>query len=388
MSSEKLKTHKIVFATTKYFDYGGLQRDLIRIAQECQSRGHTVELVTDKWESKQAKPFTVHEVNLKSLTNHEKNDELAEQILNLSNKDNIDCVVGFNKMKGLDVYYAGDPCYSFKFSATKPKVFRMLPRYKALLRQEEEVFQPGIDTEILLIAHQEKEKFIKIYATEPERFNLLPPGINRTFLDSYNRNEDDIKNIRHDLGIAADDIMVLMVGSSFHTKGVDRAIKAVAALPTELKNRCHLVVAGEGKTSFFTRLARTHKLQHQTHFIGVCDNVVKLYYAANTLIHPAYSENTGTVIIEAMYCGLPVLATGNCGFATHLRSANAGMICPVPFDQHHLNQMLNTMIASDEYTFWKQNGIRYCQSHDLYSCIEKAADIIIKCAEKNRCQTL
>ncbi len=380
--------YKIIFAATKYFDYGGLQRDLIRIALACQSRGHTVELITDKWESEQEKPFTVHEVHLKSLTNHEKNDELADQILNLAGKEHIDCVVGFNKMKGLDVYYAGDPCYSYTFSATKPKVFRLLPRYKTLLRQEAEVFRPGIDADIIFIAHQEQQKFIDLYGTEPERINLLPPGINRTVLDSYDANDDEIKDIRRRFGVNDGNFMILMVGSSFHTKGVDRAIKAVAALPIELKKQCHLVVAGKGKTSFFKRLAKRHELQDQTHFTGVCDHVVKLYHAAHMLIHPAYSENTGTVIIEAMYCGLPVLATENCGFSTHLNTANAGMVCPVPFNQHQLNHMLNTMITSDKHVCWKQNGIKYCQTHDVYSCIEKAADIIIKCAEKKQCQTL
>ena len=386
MKSEKSKVYRIVFVITKYFDYGGLQKDLIRIAQECQMRGHTVKLVTDKWESNQEKPFAVHEVHLKSVTNHEKNDEIADYVLDLSVKEKIDCIVGFNRMKGLNVYYAGDLCYSFKFSAEKPKMFRFLPRYKALLRQEKEVFQAGLDTEILLIAHQEKQKFSDIYETESERIKLLPPGIDRKFLDSYTPNKDESKKIRHELGIHNDDIMLLMVGSSFHTKGVDRAIKALAALPDELKGRCHLVIAGKGKKSFFERLARKYKLQNQTHFIGVCDNVPRLYVTADCLIHPAYSENTGTVIIEAMYCGLPVLATENCGFSVHLKAADSGLICPVPFKQSQLNQLLNTMIRSEKRESWKQNGIAYCQTHDLYSCIERAADSIISFAEKSQCQ--
>ena len=33
---------KLAFALFKYFPYGGLERDFLRIAKECQSRGHEI----------------------------------------------------------------------------------------------------------------------------------------------------------------------------------------------------------------------------------------------------------------------------------------------------------------------------------------------------------
>ena len=50
------------------------------------------------------------------------------------------------------------------------------------------------------------------------------------------------------------------------------------------------------------------------------------YHAADYLVHAARTENTGTVLIEAMICGLPVLVTGNCGFAFHVHDADAGIM--------------------------------------------------------------
>ena len=113
--------YKLAFAVTKYFEYGGLQQDLTRIAEECADRGHRVELVTDCWNSQFQKPFPVHELKLTSLSNHEKNDELADRLQSIVADGSFDCVTGFTKIRGLHVYYAGDPCYASRFSETKPE---------------------------------------------------------------------------------------------------------------------------------------------------------------------------------------------------------------------------------------------------------------------------
>ena len=41
---------RIAFCINKYFPYGGLQRDFMRIAKEVLSRGHTVRVYTRQWE--------------------------------------------------------------------------------------------------------------------------------------------------------------------------------------------------------------------------------------------------------------------------------------------------------------------------------------------------
>ena len=69
-------------------------------------------------------------------------------------------------------------------------------------------------TELMLIAHQEQEKFIRHYGTESDRFHLLPPGINRERLISENAAQDR-GEIRDEFGIADDEMLLLAVGSRF-----------------------------------------------------------------------------------------------------------------------------------------------------------------------------
>ena len=101
--------------------------------------------------------------------------------------------------------------------------------------------------------------------------------------------------------------MLLHVGSWFARKGVDRAMAALAALPEELRTKAKLVVVGDDNVKPFVRLARSLGIADQVRFRGATEDIARFYYAADLLIHPAYTENTGTTLIEAMVCGLPAL---------------------------------------------------------------------------------
>ena len=102
--------------------------------------------------------------------------------------------------------------------------------------------------------------------------------------------------------------------------------------------------------------------------------------AADVLVHPAYSENTGTVLLEALTAGLPVLTTDTCGFSVHINQAEAGFVIPSPFDQNYYNQQLARMIEQKSSSGWQVNGLKYTASQDLYDRYAHAVELIGKIA--------
>ena len=67
--------------------------------------------------------------------------------------------------------------------------------------------------------------------------------------------------------------------------------------------------------------------------LGVREDIPELMAAADLLVHPARTETTGTVILEAIVNGLPVIASAVCGYAEHVARADAGAVLPEPFSQ-------------------------------------------------------
>ncbi|MFO1352861.1 MAG: glycosyltransferase family 4 protein [Gammaproteobacteria bacterium] len=376
---------KLAFVVATFFEFGGMQRDMLRIARACARLGHQIHIFTGAWDAPPEASLSIHELPIRALSNHGSNDRLTRELHKaVTAAGDFDCVVGFNKLPGLDVYYAGDPCFAARIAREKPWILRMLPRYRAYCRQEAAVFKAGGDTEILLIAHGEAAYFKRHYGTEAERFHLLPPGLNLDRLKAHIPDTENQQSLREEFRLGADGLMILNVGSRFRTKGVDRMVRALAALPEVLRGRSALVVVGADDATPYQRLAYKLGIADRVFFPGPREDVARFYYAADALLHPAYTENTGTTLLEAMACGLPVLTTENCGYSFHVRAAAAGLVCPMPFEQHALDQLLVQILTAAERNAWQSNGPAYCARNDLYSLTEKAAAIIIARAARNR----
>ena len=67
---------QLAFVLYKYFPFGGLQRDFMRIALECQQRGHQIRVYTLIWEGDVPPGFEVLVAPVKAIFNHRRNEKL------------------------------------------------------------------------------------------------------------------------------------------------------------------------------------------------------------------------------------------------------------------------------------------------------------------------
>ena len=380
-----MTTYKLAFIIERYFEFGGLQRDMRRFALACAREGHDVTVFTNRWEGSQEPLIAIEIIDIRMSSNHRTIKKIEDFVYDLRRENKFDCITGFNRIGGLDVYFGGDICLKAKLQQQHQMWRRFLPRYRTYMELEAAVFGQASDTDIMFISSMESETIQRVYRTASERIHLLPPGIDRDrFVANFLLGEKQ-NRFRKEFSIQDDDLMILTVGSSFRTKGIDRAIHAIASLPQELKKRCRYVVVGQGNENKFGAMARKMGIGDHVFFTGGRNDIACFYHAADVLLHPARTENTGTTLLEAMVTGLPVLATENCGYAHYIQDANAGAVCPEPFQQAKLNTLLRAILAnSDQQQEYAKNGREYCQNANIYSMIEKGVQVIVNRAEKNR----
>ena len=366
----------VAFCLYKYFPFGGLQRDFMRIASTVAARGHHVRVYTQSWEGDCPKAFELIQVPVKSHTNHGRNAEYYAWVQNHLKAHPADRVVGFNKMPGLDVYFAADVCYAEKVAQEKGFLYRLTSRYRHYAAFERATFEHGKSTKLMMLTDKQITDFQKHYQTEPERFKILPPGI---YPDrKYSAQIPNSREIyRQKNGIKEQQNLLLQVGSDFVRKGVDRSIEALAALPESLRHNTLLFVVGQDKPRKFEVLAEKLGVRSNVHFFSGRNDVSELMAAADLLLHPAYQEAAGIVLLEAITAGLPVLTTAVCGYAHYIADANCGTVIAEPFSQEQLNEVLRKSLTQSSLRMaWAENARHYADTQDLYSLPEKAADII------------
>lgn len=365
----------LAFCLFKYFPFGGLQRDFLRIARECTLNGHKVTIYTMHWEGEKDINLPIHIISVPGRQNHTRSINFAKELKSIFAKKQYDLIVGFNKMPGLDIYYAADTCYQAKARALRGLWYRFTPRYKHLIAFEKAVFAEDSKTVILLLAKQQQAEFVKYYQTQRSRFHLLPPGIEKDRIAPANSQEIR-KNLRADFHITDDEFLLLMVGSGFKTKGLDRILIGIADLPDQIKKRTRLFIIGKDHAEPFLQQAKKLAISEQIHFLGGRYDIPEFLLGADLLLHPAYNENTGTVLLEALAAGLPVLTTDVCGYADYVKEAEAGIVLASPFQQLEFNQTLQSMLLSKDRSLWQKNAIQFAQKADIYSLPARAVNII------------
>ncbi len=374
---------RIAFCIFKYFPHGGIPRDMMKMAREALARGHQVRVYAGRWEGERPAELEVIEVPARGIANHRRYQRLADWIGNHLARHPVDLVVGMNKMPGLDVYYAGDSCYVEKARTQRGALYRRLPRYRHFARFERAVFDPDAPTRILTISDVEVPRFRRHYGTPAERFYPLPPGI-----DPDRRAPPDQAALRAqfraEFGVADDEHLLLFLGSGFIKKGLDRALRALHALPASLAGRTRLFVVGHDKAAPFRRLARRLGVADRVRFFPGRDDVPRFLAGADALVLPAYDENAGMVILEAMIAGLPALVTANCGYARYLAEADAGLVSPVPFRQPVLDAQLAELLTSPRRAAWRQNGLAAADDPRIFALARVAVDYLERFAAE-RC---
>ena len=195
-------------------------------------------------------------------------------------------------------------------------------------------------------------------------------------------------HLRKAFGFGADDFVFLLVGSGFYMKGLDRAIRALAAIPADQRTGIRLVAVGQDNPRPFLRMAQKLGVSAHLSIAKGRPDIPQLMQGADVYVHPAYRENTGLVILEALASGLPTLVTESCGYASHVEAADAGLVAPLPFDQDNFNQLFHTMLVSERKAEWRRNGRAYAERIMAANDGGAEAEILVDLAERKRDQTL
>lgn len=370
------------FCLFNFYPYGGLEQSFLNISKQALARGHRVDVFTGSWEGDIPAGLQVKILPCEAWSNHALGKKYVAQLQKELARGRHDVIVGFNRMPGLDVYYNADVSFVVQARKKHSALYRLLPRYRLFAAFERAVFEAAATTHILYISPRVKAEYQTEYCTPESRWHALPPGINKQRIEKALAAKASIAT-RNELGLGVDDTVLLMVGSDFKRKGVDRALHALAALSADIREKTALVVIGQGGSDTYKRLAQQLAVDARLRLLGPRPDVARFLATADMLLHPARSETAGNAIIEGLVAGLPVLATESCGFSFHVQAADAGLLIPdEPYQQEQFNALLRQAIDSDQRPQWQTNARHYADTTDLYSRPVKTVEIIESIAER------
>jgi glycosyltransferase involved in cell wall biosynthesis len=179
---------------------------------------------------------------------------------------------------------------------------------------------------VLSAEHADSVPYLRrLRRRRPDRVVVMPNGVD---VDAFSPGQAN--GLRRELGLPERVIAAAFVGTldrAHHFKRLDLAIEAVARTADE---RLHLVVAGDGELRpRFERLASAAGVAERVHFLGRVPHAelpTVLRASDLLLLTTEPPESFGIVLIEAMACGLPVIASEYPGVRAVVDDGDNGLL--------------------------------------------------------------
>ena len=243
-----------------------------------------------------------------------------------------------------------------RWSAPHVAMFHTLGEVKMRARISEHEPQSRIAAELAIVAGadrivvasaHEKHLLTALYHADGEKIAVVPCGV-----DLERFYPIDKETARRSLGLRDGERIILFVGRIEPLKGIDILISAAAQLHEDENFRV-LIVGGdaraEAQVAELRALAERLDVDHHISFVGaVAHEKLPMYYnAADVCVVPSYYESFGLVAVEAMACGVPVVASRVGGLTTTVSDGETGYLipwrCPEPFAER-----LELLLDNDE----------------------------------------
>lgn len=138
---------------------------------------------------------------------------------------------------------------------------------------------------------------------------IIPTGVYLDRFRKINFTDDEVLDLRKQLGISKDNFVWLFLGRLSREKNIEQMIKEFSKLnlPKSVKL---LIVGGGPDMDIFVKLTEKLKLGNQVIYTGMVhpDKVPVYYQVADLFVNFSDTETQGLTFIEALASGLPVLA--------------------------------------------------------------------------------
>ncbi|MCX0498851.1 glycosyltransferase family 4 protein [Erwinia billingiae] len=318
---------RLAIVRQKYRPDGGAERFISRALEALDDESLELNIITRSWQGEPKPEWHLHICNPKKWGRISRERGFAVAARACWQQEKFDIVQSHERIAGCDIFRAGDGVHRVwleqraRVVSPVQRLLTQVSRYhRYVMTAEEEMFRSPALKKIICNSLMVKNDIMRCFQVPEEKFAVIYNAIDATrFMPAT---AEQRQQSREQLNLPDNAKVFIYVGSGFERKGLKASISALAATDA------HLLVVGQDKQqSRYENLARSLGCEKRIHFVGVQNNVIPFYHAADSLILPTLYDPFPNVILEAMACGLPVITSFTCGGAEFIVEGKQGFVC-------------------------------------------------------------
>lgn len=300
----------------RFLRTGGAEKYAMEVVRRL-ALDHEVHVFAHEWSFDGAEPITFHKIPRVCVKPAWLNQLFFSYFCRKAAGREFDIVHSFEKVPTFDVMTVQSPCFisphldgSARWKQRLAWVrVALSPRKFAWRWIEQRQFADDGARLVIAVSENVKRNVQACYGLPDSYFRLAYTGVDvPTITRAYSRRELD--DIRAQVGVSVDDLVVLFVGTEFRRKGLDALLQGLAQAP---RARFKLLVAGGGggKLDYYKGLAEKMRLGAEVRFLGLVQDIERIYPIADLYVLPTLADPCPLAPLEAMAAGVATVMSSS-----------------------------------------------------------------------------
>jgi glycosyltransferase involved in cell wall biosynthesis len=199
---------------------------------------------------------------------------------------------------------------------------------------------------VIAISHHTREHLVNVEGAPPEKVVTVRNGID--FDDVRITSPEQVARLKEQYGAHKRDL-ILLVARFSPEKGLEHLYSALQMLRGRTHRPFVVLHAGTGaREPFYREQVARLGLDDVVEFLGFRDDVPDLMAASDLMVLPSTMEAFGLVLAEALYLGLPVVATNVGGVPEIVEEGVSGLLVPHAAPEALANALLRMLNNPEE----------------------------------------
>lgn len=194
---------------------------------------------------------------------------------------------------------------------------------------------------VIAVSQHTADHLVNVERVSPRKVHVIPNGID--FERVQTSTPSVVSRLRAEHA-DSDDVLLLVVGRLHPEKGYEQLFLALRRVVDRARPFVRLLVAGRGPyESAYKAQVGQLGLEAHVRFLGFRHDIADLMAAADIFVLPSLAEAFGLAVAEALYLGVPVLATRCGGIPEIVDDGRDGLLVP-PGDADALAEALVLLV--------------------------------------------
>jgi O-antigen biosynthesis protein len=177
---------------------------------------------------------------------------------------------------------------------------------------------------VIFVADATRDRYLPL--NSHHNFTVIHNGLDLSKLE----NSENSELARNRLGVKAEDVVLLLLGTVCERKGQQDLVQALSLLPDKWHNKIRCFIVGDRPSIYSNKLADMvnalpEELRQRVTVVPETGEPGKYYKAADIFVCTSRVESFPRVILEAMACDLPIITSPVFGIKEQVRPGINGL---------------------------------------------------------------